>query len=102
MRALTISEVDAVGGGIIGGGYGPGGVPLFNAQDTTSGTFVGTSSPQSNTSGFGSACNAAAAIGGGAVGVAVTGGCLMATGGAGSAGCAFLGGCSWYRDGSGT
>jgi hypothetical protein len=34
--------------------------------------------------------------------VAVTGGCLMATGGAGSAGCAFLGGCSWYRDGSGT
>jgi hypothetical protein len=77
MRALSLNEVGFVGAG--------------NAQDTVNGTFEGTESPQSNTSGFGGACEAAAAIGGGAVGMLVAGSCRAFTGGTQPAACGFLG-----------
>jgi hypothetical protein len=34
MRALKMNEVGFVGGGVMGGGRGPGGVPLLNCGDT--------------------------------------------------------------------
>jgi hypothetical protein len=34
MRELTMQECDAVGGGMVGGGYGPNGIPLLDASAT--------------------------------------------------------------------